>query len=96
MDSFSRFTLPQHPELLEAFDEIYDSFVYKALKSSEDGRYFINKIVEKRSALEKCILIDDSINNCKIFKKIGGQSYNTKNETQALKVLDKILFEVRG
>lgn len=96
MDSFVRFTLPSHQELVESFDEINDSYTMKQSKSSFGGLYFKNKIAERKSIVENSILIDDSSNNCSVFESIGGQSYQVKSEGEVLKVLSLILSKVEN
>jgi hypothetical protein len=96
MDSFSRFTMISNPEIKKSFNEINNSSVIGMFKSEDNGRYFNEKIAQRKAVKENCILIDDSENNCNTFRSINGQAYNTKNEDEVLKVLDKILKKVKN
>jgi len=77
MDSFDRYTLPNNP-ILNIFDEIDNSYNMKKFKSSDNGKYFLEKIKKNKASIENCILIDDSENNCNKFKNLGGMAFNIK------------------
>jgi FMN phosphatase YigB (HAD superfamily) len=92
MDCFDRYTKPNNPKMLEAFDQIDTSYNLKALKASNNGKYFVDTVKTINSFIEQSILIDDSSKNCALFESLGGRTYNVTGEAQvveALKMLGK-------
>lgn len=90
MDTFTRFTLPNNPELSRTFDGIFVSFHTGKLKKTGEGKIFKNIVNLFDSKLGKSILIDDSKSNCELFESIGGQSICVTGENEVLEELDKI------
>lgn len=91
MDSFDRFTLPKNELLIKNFDEIDNSYNLKFFKSSDDGKYFLDKISKNGAVISNCILIDDSENNCNQFKNLGGVAFNVKSEKDVVNVCRQII-----
>lgn len=91
MDSFDRYTLPNNP-ILNIFDEIDNSYNMKKFKSSDNGKYFLEKIKKNKASIENCILIDNSENNCNKFKNLGGMAFNIKEgENSVVKTCKMII-----
>ena len=89
MDSFSRFT---HPALnLEKyFDHISNSFYEGIHKTDNNGELFLKYANEYNVSLEKCIILDDSINVCNLFQKLGGKACLITPEQDVLYYLNKL------
>jgi len=94
MDSFDRFTVKFNSVLTDSFDEIHNSYNMKQFKASLGGKYFKETIARIGAVTPNCLLIDDSLNNCALFEKIGGQPFLSKGEQQALESLAKIKKKV--
>ncbi len=90
MDSFNRFTLPNNPLLTEVFDEINNSYDIKMLKTTENGKYFLEKCSELGVDIKDCILIDDSSRTCNAFSNLGGTTYCVSGVNQVREVLDNL------
>ena len=92
MDSFDRFSLPKNPLMTENFDEIDNSYNTKMFKTSNNGKYFLQKISSAGAVISNCILIDDSENNCDMFRSLGGMAFNVKGgEDEVVKACEYIL-----
>ncbi|NBV28044.1 hypothetical protein EBS02_03350 [bacterium] len=87
MDSFDRFTLPNHRYLFEIFDEIHNSYNLGLLKTSNNGEYFTRVSRKYNIDPNDTYLIDDSGSTCKTFSSFGGKAFKTKTETEVLDVL---------
>jgi FMN phosphatase YigB (HAD superfamily) len=74
MDSFSRFT---HPALKldDYFDEIVNSFNEGTHKTDNKGALFLKYANKYGTAIENCLLFDDSLNVQKTFRELGGTPY---------------------
>ncbi len=84
MDSFDRFTLPNNELLIKSFDEIDNSYNTKIFKNSDNGKYFLKKIADTGAVISNCILIDDSENNCNMFRSLGGMAFNVRGGEDAV------------
>ncbi len=87
MDTFSRWTLPAHPELRETFHEIYSSFELGFLKKTDGGKFFVDLAEKNGFTISQCSLLDDSTSNCALFRTIGGRAFQTTSEMEAITVL---------
>jgi FMN phosphatase YigB (HAD superfamily) len=90
MDSFNRFTLPANPLLYEAFDEINNSYDLGILKTTDNGRYFVEVCKRLEIPIENCVLIDDSPDICKIFTNLGGTAYCVTGVDNVCKVVENL------
>jgi FMN phosphatase YigB (HAD superfamily) len=73
MDSFTRFTVPAL-SLDQYFDHINNSSVTGRLKTDEGGRVFIDHAQALNVPIAQCTLLDDSLETCQVFEKIGGRA----------------------
>lgn len=93
MDSFDRWTLAKNPILKDSFDYIHNSANLKTLKTDNNGQYFLDTCQFFNANIVNCIHIDDSINICNIFNKLGGTAYNvtgSENVVNALKLVGEM------
>jgi len=90
MDSFDRFTLESHPELIEIFDAIYNSYNTGLLKKQNDGEIFKTILQEFRADMKDAILIDDSKSNCELITYLGGKAINITGEKEVLNALETL------
>ncbi|MCB9191190.1 MAG: hypothetical protein H6603_01050 [Flavobacteriales bacterium] len=92
MDCFNRFTVPEQKlELL--FDEIINSYDLGYFKNEYGGQVFKDVIHNKNvPSIYGCYLLEDNPNVCKVFKEIGGVSYNVNIANQKLvyQTLDRL------
>ncbi|OGD63600.1 hypothetical protein A2160_01910 [Candidatus Beckwithbacteria bacterium RBG_13_42_9] len=93
MDTFRRWTLPKHPEIEDAFDEIHCSYDLGSLKKDKGGIYYKKVASERGVALENCFLIDDSKSSCQLFESLGGKAFNTQTEQEVLDALDNLICQ---
>ena len=91
MDSLRRLTIPANPVLTQSFDEIQCSYEIGTLKKDNNGEYFLTTIANLGSSIENSTIIDDSQTTCELFESLGGKSYCTRNETEALFVLNTLM-----
>ncbi len=88
MDTFSRFTIPSL-ELNKHFDVIVNSFDVQALKTDNNGLQFIKH--SHSNDVSRDFLVEDSVNSCKCFKKLGGTALQVTHETPTLTHLEGLL-----
>lgn len=74
MDSFSRFTVPSLA-LDSYFDRIDNSYFSGKQKSDANGAAFTEHAHKLNVRIDTCILIDDSVKICEIFRSLGGIPY---------------------
>ena len=91
MDSFDRFILPANKILQSSFHGINNSFYVKKLKSDKNGEWFLDIANKYDIRIEDCILIDDSLQNCETFQKLGGKYYNSQTEEDVLSALNNFI-----
>lgn len=91
MDSFDRFILPANKILQSSFHGINNSFYVKKLKSDKNGEWFLDIANKYDIKIEDCILIDDSLQNCETFQKLGGKYYNSQTEDDVLSALNNFI-----
>lgn len=90
MDTFTRFTLPNNPEISRTFDGIFVSFHTGKLKKTDEGKVFKNIVNLFDSKLEESILVDDSKSNCELFESIGGKSICITGENEVIEKLNSL------
>lgn len=83
MDSFDRFTAPSL-NLANYFHEIVNSFNEGCLKHERGGDTFKKYLV---GDIKDAILVEDSIDNCEFFTKLGGVAYRTESLEHTLEIL---------
>ena len=88
MDSFSRFTVPALC-LEKYFDHISNSYDEGKHKTDNQGEIFTEYVARWNTAIEDCIVIDDSLSVCKTFEKLGGTAYLVTPEKD---VYDHVTF----
>ncbi len=89
MDCFTRFTVPSLG--LDAhFDFIANSSDAKMLKNENGGEWFLKLAREFNSAVDRSILIDDSVHVGKIFSQLGGRSLLVNKENSLAYWLDTL------
>ena len=79
MDSFSRFTVPALA-LDSYFDHVDNSYFSGKQKSDNNGAAFLEHAHERNVPIDTCILIDDSVKICEIFRSFGGTTYQITPE----------------
>jgi len=94
MDTFHRFTLPANPYLAEAFDEVHSSYLLRQLKKSDGGAYYTETVKNLNSEINNCVLIDDSLSNCRLFEKLGGRAYCPRGETEVISALENLRTKI--
>ena len=80
MDCFDRFTAPTL-HLEKYFDEIVNSFNEQQLKTEEGGETFLKYL---KGPIQKSYLIEDSVNSCRVFSKLGGTALQVNPTTSAV------------
>ena len=95
MDCFNRYTLP-NLKIKKFFKGIINSYDYGYLKSEENGSLY--KLISENYDinLAKTCLIDNSEENCNIFKNIGGNFHYVNEKNSFLKVSNDLLSKYKS
>lgn len=73
MDSFDRFTLPKLG-LEKYFDHISNSYFEGKQKTTNNGELFMEYAKKYEANIKSCIVLDNSLKVCDVFKNLGGRS----------------------
>ncbi len=88
MDSLTRFTAPAY-KLEKVFTKIVNSYDVGVRKCDLDGAIF--KLVT--TDFKKSILLDDREDNCVLFEKLGGKSFQVTKEYTLVSHLTSLLYK---
>lgn len=98
MDSFDRFTIPSLG-LDTFFDDVINSSSFGLLKGDEDGRLLKQLLSRFDAAPSRSLLIDDSLANIQLFRRLGGRGIHINaaaDLTAHLQLLERDLFAAYG
>jgi FMN phosphatase YigB (HAD superfamily) len=90
MDCFSRFTMPAL-KLNSLFDRVINSSDVGKLKTDNDGEIFKDCLSSLRLSISDSCLIEDSVNTCGVFEKLGGKSRIVKSKDDTITYLKQFL-----
>lgn len=93
MDSFTRFTVPANQRFNEVFDIIDNSYELHSLKTDNGGKYFRDRANQYQVDIQDCILIDDSLKNCKVFRNLGGTAMQVTGIDRVVSTIQSIKSE---
>jgi hypothetical protein len=80
MDVFNLF-LTDHPELVCLFENVYISAVARTLKNDDPGLFEYILHESHLKSFKGTLLLDDSLNNCRRFERLGGEAIQIRGDT---------------
>lgn len=88
-DSLDRFTVPAL-SLDTYFDLIVNSYTDGRFKYEDNGGLFVDAAKKLGAPIENAVLLDDSDNNCAVFRQLGGTACKVDKEHTALSYLEQL------